>query len=179
MTMIIIKLSNHSKKSILISRCFSSWKTLISWKTLLQMNSIKGYILPFHRLYFHRIPFYMSLSSLQTKNLLECLMTKSFFGNYDASWLNTKLYHWTFRDEKANGVIFDRMPFYSLPTLFEQSINHYFRSCTFAYWEFCLVTFRAVPNNRTAILVCPFWKDVDDLCQQTSTMLGLHPDHWF
>ena len=63
------------------------------------------------------------------------------------------------------------MPFYSLPTLFEQSINHYFRSCTFSYWElylivfswepFCLVPFHAVPNNRTAILVCPFWKAVD------------------
>ena len=83
------KLSNHSKKSISISRCFSSWKTLIFWKTLLQMYSLKGYILPFHRLPFHRLPFHrlpfqrlpfhrlpfhrlpfhVSLSSLQTKSV--------------------------------------------------------------------------------------------------------------
>ena len=63
------------------------------------------------------------------------------------------------------------MPFYSQLTLFEQSINHYFRPCMFACIEFCvivfswvpfcLVPFHAVPNNRTAILVCPFWKAVD------------------
>ena len=38
-----------------------------------------------------------------------------------------------------------------------------YRICVivFSWVPFCLVPFQAVPNNRTAILVCPFWKAVD------------------
>ena len=136
------------------------------------MYSLKGYILPFHRLSFHRIPFYMSLSSLQTKSVKVGMFNgKELFWQLWCFLVEYQIIELPFRDEKANGVTFDWVPFYSLPTLFEQSINHYFRSCTFAYWElclivfswepFCLVPFHAVPNNRTAILVCPFWKAVD------------------
>ena len=173
-------MSNHSKKSISISRCFSSWKTL------LKMYSLKGYILSFHRLSFHRLPFYMSLSSLETKSVKVGMFNgKELFWQLWCFLVEYQIIALPFRDKKANGVTFDWVPFYSLPTLFEQSINHYFRSCTFAYWELCLIVFFLSAILLGAFSCSAKWQNSHfsmpflESYQQTLMTLQLYPNHWF